>query len=274
MLAGLLYSFARPGHTKAMSTPTSSHAPESCRLNKFLAQAGVCSRRKADTYIAAGRVQVNGSLVTQLGVQVHPGQDEVRVDGRVVELPESQSAGHDYILLHKPVQVVTTAKDPQGRRTVLDLLPSQTFTRRIFPVGRLDFMSEGLLLLTSDGELANRLTHPRWHVEKVYEVTLREAVTEEHIKQMSSGMRLSEGEQLAPVNVQRRKTTADTSSLELTLHQGVNRQIRRMCRDLGLTILRLKRIRQGPVRLGKLPQGHWRHLTATEITTLKKRLGL
>ena len=247
-----------------------------CRINKFLAQAGVCSRRKADEYIAAGRIRINGRVVTELGTRVDPGQDEIEVDGTLLSHPDTADSKdqHTYILVHKPVQVVTTANDPQGRKTVLDLLPASDQSRRVFPVGRLDFMSEGVLLLTSDGELTNRLTHPRWEVEKVYSVTVRGTVAKWQIQQMRAGMFLKEGERLAPVGVQQTAYAAESTQLEMTLHQGLNRQIRRMCRDLGLTILRLQRIQHGPLALGNLAPGQWRALNDMEITALRKTVGL
>ncbi|MFO7717171.1 MAG: pseudouridine synthase [Thermodesulfobacteriota bacterium] len=261
--------------SKSSSSPTSPKAAR-CRLNKFLAQAGVCSRRKADGYISAGRVRINGHVVTELGTRILPDQDKIEVDGKPLSSPETAApeGQHTYILVHKPVQVVTTANDPQGRKTVLDLLPASAQPRRVFPVGRLDFMSEGVLLLTSDGELTNRFTHPSWEVEKVYSLTVRGAVAEWQIQQMRAGMSLKEGERLAPVGVKQTACAAETTELELTLHQGLNRQIRRMCRDLGLTILRLKRTQQGPLALGNLAPGQWRPLNASEITALRKTVGL
>jgi 23S rRNA pseudouridine2605 synthase len=177
-------------------------------------------------------------------------------------------------MLHKPVETVTTASDPQGRKTVLDLLPPEIRRQRPFPVGRLDFFSEGLLLLTTDGDLCYRLTHPKYHLPKVYVVTIRGSVPQRAVQAMRSGMTLKEGDKLAPAKVRLKKPVAGTQQLEITLIQGVNRQIRRMCEEFGLTILRLRRVRQGPVALGNLKPGAWRELTDEENAALKKDVGL
>lgn len=243
------------------------------RINKALAQAGVCSRRGADDLVAAGRVTVNGEPA-QAGTKVDPARDTVAVDGRPVAIRAPEAVPHVYLALHKPIETVTTASDPQGRPTVLDLLPRKYKDARVFPVGRLDFYSQGLLLLTTDGELANRLMHPRWHLPKVYDLTVRGHVTDEVLAAMRKGMTLAEGETLAPVDVRARPEGPGLWGLEMTLIQGLNRQIRRMCRDLGLTVLRLARTSQGPVRLGDLPPGKCRELTPGEVSALQKAVGL
>lgn len=242
------------------------------RLNKALAQAGLCSRRAADALIAAGRVTVNGRAPTGLGMTVDPAADAIAVDGKSVVFPAREVQA--YFLLHKPPQVVTTAKDPMGRPTVLSLMGREANRVRLFPIGRLDYFSEGLLLLTSDGELANRLMHPRWHLPKVYLVTVRGRASHQALETMRRGMVLTEGERLAPVRVAEVSSSEGASVLEMELIQGVNRQIRRMCRDLGLTILQLKRVRQGPIALGELPSGHYRPLTPGEVAALKAAVGL
>lgn len=243
---------------------------ETLRLNKFIAQCGLASRRGADELIAAGRVRVNGGRA-ESGMQVAPGTDRVELDGKMLSLPEERAR---VFLLHKPVQVVTTARDPQGRKTVLDLLPREIRSLRPFPVGRLDFFSEGLLLLTTDGELCNRLTHPRHHLPKVYKVQVREQVSEEMLAVMRKGMRLAEGDKLAPVKVEAATGFRNSTILTMTLIQGVNRQIRRMCRDFDLTIVQLKRVKQGPLELGNLDAGKYRELSAAEVNGLKKSVGL
>ncbi|MUM78279.1 pseudouridine synthase [Pseudodesulfovibrio sp. F-1] len=245
---------------------------QTVRLNKFLAQCGVASRRGADELVFSGRVAVNDERADTPGLQVDPTRDRVTVDHKPVCLPDAKA--EIAIMLHKPVETVTTARDPQGRTTVLDLLPPQIVDRRPFPVGRLDFYSEGLLLLTTDGELCHRLTHPKWHLPKVYEVTVRGAVPEKAISIMQSGMTLKAGDRLAPAEVVLHPPVAGTQVLEITLIQGLNRQIRRMCEELGLTILRLRRVRQGPVELGNLKRGQWRELTDAELTALKKAVSL
>lgn len=242
------------------------------RLNKYIAQCGIASRRKADELVFDGKVQVNDQLADSPGIKVDPTADTVKVNGKTITLPD---AGNETtILLHKPVETVTTVNDPQGRETVLDLLPKDINTLRPFPVGRLDFFSEGLLLLTTDGDLCYRLTHPKWHLPKVYKVTIRGTVPDRAVKAMQEGMTLREGDMLAPAKVHLRKPVAGTQDIELTLIQGVNRQIRRMCDELGLTILRLQRIKQGPIELGALKRGMWRELTSKEVTALKKAVKL
>jgi len=240
------------------------------RLNKALAEAGVCSRRGADDLIRAGRVSVNGAAAN-LGTQVTPA-DDIRVDGAPVRL--AHAPDNLFFMLNKPVQVVTTARDPEGRTTVLDLMGQAAPGRRLFPVGRLDFFSEGLLILTTDGELANRLMHPRWHLPKLYRLTVREDVSYAALAAMQGGMTLAEGEKLAPVKARAVTRDARSTTLEMELVQGINRQIRRMCRDLGLTILRLWRVQQGPLPLGDLPSGKYRPLTPGEIAALKRAVGL
>lgn len=242
------------------------------RLNKYIASAGIASRRGADELVQTGRVEINGVAADSPGIQVDPVKDKVLVDGKPVVL--NRKAEELYILLHKPVEVVTTAKDPQGRKTVLDLLPPEIINRRVFPVGRLDFYSEGLLLLTTDGELCNRMTHPRWHLSKVYHVTIRGRLTEREKSIMESGMVLEGGEPLAPVGIKEVASIGDTTKYEMILHQGVNRQIRRMFGEFEKTILRLSRIRQGNIELGNLKRGKWRELTKKELDGLKKNLKL
>lgn len=191
--------------------------------------------------------------------------DVILVEGqRLAALPASFS----YIMLHKPIQVMCTAHDPQGRPTVLDCLTAEMQRNRVYPVGRLDYFSEGLLLLTNDGELAQRLMHPRHHQPKTYDVLVRGTVPATALATMRRGMTLAEGEHLRPVEVESRLQANGHTRLRMVLHQGVNRQIRRMCRDLGLTILRLKRIRLGPLGLGDLPAGSCRFLSAAEISAL------
>lgn len=239
------------------------------RLNRAIAESGFCSRRKADELIFSGRVQVNGEVETHAGRRVLP-EDVIAVDG--TPLPGSQSKLH--IMLHKPVQVVSTASDPDGRPTVLSLLPREYAGTRLFPVGRLDYFSEGLILLTNDGQLSQRLMHPRHHLVKEYEVIVRDTVTQKALQTMRAGMRLAEGELLRPVEVTARSMASGCTQLRMRLRQGVNRQIRRMCRDLGLTILRLRRVAIGPLQLGELPLGRCRPLREDELAALRQAVGL
>ena len=247
------------------------------RINTFLAEAGVCSRRGADTLVLAGAVSVNGTVVTTPGVQIDERADRVAVRGRPVRLA---SVPPCCLMLNKPVRVVSTAKDPEGRPTVLDFIPPELATaggqpRRLYPVGRLDYFSEGLILITDDGELTQRLVHPRHHVSKTYQVTVRGPLTPACLRRMREGMTLAEGERLAPVQARILKAGfAGATTLEMILQQGVNRQIRRMCRDLGLTVLRLVRVAQGPLRLGDLAPGAVRALTEDEMRAIRHAVGL
>ncbi len=241
-------------------------AHDSVRINKALADAGVCSRRKAEELITSAKVSVNGNIVTELSFKVLP-HDVLCVDGQEVK----RSLTRCYLLLHKPVQTMCTASDPEGRDTVFDILPEKWRNKRLFSVGRLDYFSEGVLILTDDGDFAQKLSHPSHNFTKTYRVLIREEVSPALLKTMQSGMTLKEGEKLAPVEVQVvRPPNAQTSTtlLEMTLSQGINRQIRRMCRDLGLTIFKLIRIAQGPVLLGDLEAGAVRELTKAEIKAL------
>lgn len=255
---------------------------EGVRLNKALADAGLCSRRKADALVFSGAVRVNGRQADSPGLRVRPGRDRVEVNGRPVSLRKAADGGsrHCWLMLHKPAGVVATARDPEGRRTVLDLVPPPWNERRLYPVGRLDFFSEGLLLITDDGQLAHRLAHPRWHLPRVYEVRVRPesgaVALPRALEIMRGGMTLAEGERLAPVDVDVMVGAGRGPgiALRLTLHQGLNRQIRRMCRDLGLTVLRLRRVAQGPLRLGDLPAGRVRPLRGDELAALRRAVGL
>ncbi len=237
---------------------------ETLRLNKAIAQSGMCSRRKADELIAQGRVKVNG-LPAAEGQRVLP-SDQVTIDGQ----PLGASEELVYLMLNKPVQVVSTASDPEGRQTVLDFVPPRYRNLRLYPVGRLDFFSEGLILLTNDGPLAHRLMHPSHNQSKTYEVLVRGVAPESALETMRRGMVLAEGDRTAPVGIVAGATPRGNTVLTFTLRQGLNRQIRRMCRDVGLTILKLRRIAEGPLVLGRLGSGEVRELTADEVARLKQ----
>lgn len=231
------------------------------RLNKAIAAAGFCSRRKADELIFAGHITVNDQEERNPARQVLP-EDRICVDGRCLERKQPFL----YYLLHKPVQIVCTLHDPQGRPTILSLLPEEARKARVYPVGRLDYFSEGALLLTNDGQWANRLMHPRHHVPKEYEVMVRGQVTTSFLAQVRRGMRLSDGTPLLPAKIEASPLRGgDRFLLRIILHQGINRQIRRMCADGALTILRLRRVRIGHLALGSLPSGKLRPLTAQEL---------
>ena len=233
------------------------------RLHKFIAQAGITSRRTAERWIAAGRVRVNGVVVTTLGTLVDPLRDEVRVDGRVV----GRVAAQQVILLHKPRWCLTTVRDPRGRPTVMDCL--QGLSARVYPVGRLDWDASGALLLTNDGELANRLMHPRYGVPKVYRVQVQGVPLAEQMELWRRGVRLREGV-TTPAGVKLVRFFSNSAWLEVTLHQGWYRQIKRMGEAVGLPVLKIHRTAYGPIRLGRLPVGHWRRLSAQEVRRLRE----
>jgi 23S rRNA pseudouridine2605 synthase len=225
------------------------------RLNAYLARAGVASRRRADELIKAGRVRVNGEP-GQLNTFVSPG-DVVEVDGeRVAAQPLA------YLLLHKPTGVVTTARDPQGRPTVVDLVRHAS---RVVPVGRLDAETTGALLLTNDGALAHRLAHPRYGVEKAYEVEVEGKPGDDALRRLAEGVDLEDG-RTAPAQVRR----LGPGRIELVLHEGRNRQVRRMCEAVGHPVRRLHRSRYGPLELGGLGPGQWRELAGHEVAALRR----
>jgi 23S rRNA pseudouridine2605 synthase len=226
------------------------------RLAKFLAHAGVASRRAAERLIAEGRVTVAGEVVTDPARDVDE-RSEVAFDGEPLRRAESRVV----YALHKPAGVVSTASDTHGRRTVVELVAD---ARRLYPVGRLDADSSGLILLTNDGELANRLTHPRYEVPKTYRATLAgPALTERALRALRDGVELEDG-MTAPARVRR----LTPHQLELTLHEGRNRQVRRMCEAIGRPVRELVRVRFGPLELGELRPGRARRLTATELAAL------
>ncbi len=240
------------------------------RVQKVLSDQGYCSRRAAEQLIAAGRVAVNGRPVG-LGDKMDPDVDKVAVDGQ--NIPVRRKRQYLYIMLHKPRGYITTASDERGRRTVMDLVAG--VGRRVYPVGRLDKDSEGLLLLTDDGAFANLLTHPAGGIGKLYRVTVRPRATEEQLAQMAAGVTLDDGSKTAPVVIRvvtEESGTAEKpgrSVLEMTLYEGRNRQIRRMCEAVGLEVARLKRSAEGPVKLGMLAPGQWRELKKSEVTALR-----
>ncbi len=232
------------------------------RLQKILANAGVASRRAAEALVTSGRVAVNGVVVTELGSKADPDLDRITLDGRVVRA----SGVKVYILLNKPVGYVTTLKDPQGRPVVTDLLKG--VKERVYPVGRLDYNTEGVLLLTNDGELANRLAHPRHEVEKEYLVRVRGGVTPEQLRLLASGVDLEDGRS-APAVVVPVRESASNSWLSITIHEGRYRQVRRMCEAVGLFVVRLKRSRYGILEAGDLKPGEFRLLEQAEVEGLR-----
>lgn len=232
------------------------------RLQKFLSAAGVTSRRAAEELIRQGRVKVNGHIVTDMGQVVDLVKDEVRVDGRKVAAPAS---AREYILLHKPAGFVTTLQDPYGRPTVRELL--KDIAIRVYPVGRLDMDTSGLLLMTNDGGLANRLTHPSYGVEKEYLARIRGLPPLSVLSGLERGVELEDG-LTAPAKVRLIKGGKQNSVLALTIREGRNRQVRRMLEVVGHPVTRLKRVRYGPLTLAGLSEGEWRHLEIGEVAEL------
>lgn len=231
------------------------------RLQKIIAAAGITSRRAAEELILNGRVAVNGQVVTELGAKADPATDRITVDGALVKPAEALY----YVLLHKPAGYVTSLKDPQGRQLVTELV--QEVGARLFPVGRLDYNSEGLLLLTNDGAWANRLMHPRHQVDKEYHVRVRGKVDPQQIKRLSDGVELEDGP-VSGATVRLLKADQNNDWLSVTIREGRNRQVRRMCAAVGLSVVRLRRIRYGSLTLGGLKTGEYRLLSKEEAMAL------
>ena len=239
------------------------HQDERVRLQKMLADCGVASRRRAEELIERGAVKVNGT-VAHIGDKVRPGHDRVTVNGRKV-VPAARKY---YIMLHKPRGYVTTMHDDMGRKCVAELVAD--IPARLYPVGRLDRESEGLLLMTNDGAFANAILHPSRHVPKTYRVTVRPDIKEEQLTQFAVGM-VIDGKKTAPADVRIITKQQNRVVLEIILHEGRNRQIRKMCEQLGLEVARLKRTAIGGIKLGMLAEGKWPELTQDEVKSLIAR---
>lgn len=240
------------------------------RLQKLLAHAGIASRRQAEQMILEGQVTVNGEIVTILGTRVQP-QDKVTVQGKLITVPAETLV---YYLLNKPTGVITSAKDPQGRKTVVDLL--RDVPERVYPVGRLDYDTSGVLLLTNDGELAYRLMHPRYGVEKTYRVGVKEKLSVDVLNKLRRGVVLNDGK-TAPAKVREVSRVAEGSLylIDITIHEGRNRQVRRMFAQVGYPVVTLQRIRFGPLELKpNFSQGKYRILTVTEVHELRRLVQL
>lgn len=232
------------------------------RLQKYLALCGVASRRTAEKMIADGRVSVDGNTVTEMGVQVEIGQN-IRVDGKLVT-PEPDKY---YIMYHKPAGEVTTASDPEGRATVLDKF--RDFPARLYPVGRLDYDSEGLLLLTNDGDLTERMLHPSMEVDKVYLARVSNQLTPQEAHRLEMGV-MVDGRKTARAKVSILGFKGLYTDILVSIHEGRNRQVRKMVEQVGHQVVMLRRIRFGPLKLGDLPRGMWRELTQEELNELRK----
>lgn len=232
------------------------------RLQKILSQAGVASRRASEQLMLDGRVTVNGATVLELGTKADALRDDIRVDGRRIRMP----ARHIYLLVNKPRGYVTTRSDPQKRPTVIDLLKG--ITDYVYPVGRLDYDSEGLLILTNDGDLAAKLTHPRHGVPRVYEAGVLGVPDEHDVRRLAKGVTI-DGQRTGPAEV----TSIGPSRLRITVREGRNRQVRKMCDAIGHPVTELRRVAIGPVRDARLKLGAWRPLTAHEVERLRAAAG-
>ena len=237
------------------------------RINRFIARAGAASRRGADALISAGRVRLNGETVTKLATTVDPKRDRVELDGVIVTLPESLT----YLALNKPPGYVVTMSDPQGRPTVADLLAG--VPAGVVPVGRLDAATEGLLILTDDGEMAHRIAHPSFEIDKVYEVVATGSLSEDERVRLEEGVVL-EGRRTSPATVRVLRTEQESTSAEVTIHEGRKRQVRRMFELMGHPVTALRRTRVGPVELEDLKSGKWRHLDAAQLRALRDALDM
>lgn len=235
------------------------------RLQKIISAAGITSRRASEALILNGQVAVNGSVVTELGSKADPTKDTITVDGKPLKI----NAQRLYILLNKPTGYITALKDGQGRALVTDLLIG--VSERVYPVGRLDYNTEGLLLLTNDGEWANRLMHPSHEIEKEYHVRVRGKVIDQQLKRMAEGIELEDG-LTAPATVNLIKNGEQNDWISVAIHEGRNRQVRRMCEAVSLSVVRLKRIRYGTLELGTLRAGKYRFLTDAEVSELAGQL--
>ncbi|HEX6799497.1 MAG TPA: pseudouridine synthase [Ktedonobacterales bacterium] len=263
--------YARGDGRQSLPLPASNgaaHEPASERVQKYLAHAGVASRRHAEELMASGAVTVNGAVVRELGARVVPGRDEVRVRGRLVR--PALEGKRLYILLNKPVDTVTTASDEHGRRTVLDLLPEEWRAQRVYPIGRLDRDTEGLLLLTDDGALALRLTHPRYALEKEYHALVAGHPSPAQLDRLARGIVLAgEARPTAPARVRVLRRAGPNTWVAIAIHEGRNRQVRRMFEAIRHPVLRLRRVRVGSLTLGDLALGQSRLLTTDELQALR-----
>ncbi len=235
------------------------------RLQKFLANQGVCSRRKAEEHILNGDVQVNGKTVTQLGTKIIPNKDEVIFQGKKITLSNDKKV---YILLNKPIGYVTTTKDQFGRDTVLDLVKVK---ESILPVGRLDMYTSGAIILTNDGEFIYKITHPKYEIEKTYNVTLKGKITDEDVQKLRDGVEIGDYTSgKAKVRILKIDEEKNISRLEITIHEGKNREVRKMCDAVGKKVLALHRSKIGNIGVRDIKLGQWRYLKEKEVNSLLK----
>ena len=234
------------------------------RLQKVMAHAGVASRRKSEEIIAEGRVRVNGEIVTEMGFKVDPEADEIVVDGELISEEKKR-----YLLLNKPEGYITTVSDPEGRPTVMDLIPD--LKQRLYPAGRLDYDSSGLLIMTNDGDLTYKLTHPKKEVDKKYRVLVQGEMNEDDFNKFKNGM-VIDGQKTAPAKISNVNYRGDKTEFDVIIHEGRNRQVRRMAKIAGFSVISLKRIAFAFLTLAGVKEGEFRYLSDQEITKLKKML--
>ncbi|MBO5059651.1 MAG: rRNA pseudouridine synthase [Clostridia bacterium] len=234
------------------------------RLQKYIAMCGAASRRGAEELISDGRVTVNGKKISEQGVKVEIGADSVMLDGKLIK----PSGKMYYIMLNKPTGYVSTVKDQFERPTVVDLIDTE-IKERIFPVGRLDYDTEGLLLMTNDGDFTYKVTHPKHEIDKTYIAVLKGGISIKGLAQLRSGVRLDDGFVTSPAEVEMLDAQNGHTTIKITIHEGKNRQVRRMFEAVGSKVKELQRISIGTVELGNLPLGRWRHLTSHEVSYLK-----
>lgn len=238
---------------------------ENIRLQKFLANQGICSRRKAEEYILEGQVRVNGKVVTELGIKINPDKDEVIFKGNKVGKIDKKV----YILLNKPIGYVTTTKDQFERSTVLDLVHVE---EKILPVGRLDMYTSGALILTNDGEFIYKVTHPKYEIEKTYNVTLKGIINKDEIKKLEDGVEIEDYTSgKAKVKILKTDKEKDISRIEITIHEGKNREVRKMCNSIGRKVLALHRSKIENIDVKNLKLGEWRYLNNKEINSLLRK---
>ena len=239
---------------------------EELRLQKFLANAGVCSRRKAEEYILDGKVKVNGKVVNELGIKVNPDKDEIIFESKIIRLQNNMV----YILLNKPIGYVTTVKEQFNRPTVIDLLNG--VKEKVLPVGRLDMYTSGALILTNDGDFIYQVTHPKYEIEKTYQATVKGIVTKEDIKKLENGVEIDDyisGK--AKVKILKVDKENNISRLKITIHEGKNREVRKMCSAIGKNVIALHRSKIENIDLKDLKIGQWRYLTSNEVLKLKSK---
>lgn len=239
---------------------------EDIRLQKFLANAGVCSRRKAEEYILKGKVKVNGEIVYELGMKIDPLQDEVLFNGKTVKLENNKV----YILLNKPIGYVTTVKEQFGRQTVIDLLKG--VKQKVLPVGRLDMYTSGAIILTNDGDFIYQVTHPKYEIEKTYQVTVKGIITNEDVEKLKNGVQIEDyisGK--AKVKILKIDQDKKISRIQITIHEGKNREVRKMCMAIGKNVIALHRSKIEDIDVKNLKLGEWRYLNKEEVSRLKNK---